>query len=104
MERHDAKTLDWAEVEVLGKRGLFSELRVNKDTVPEGYYMYEVRHSDEDWGEPCEIAEWIMVNFFGTLLMKEPLENLIYQKSLEKNYVFIDPEKDWICVSLEGEL
>ena len=104
MARYNAVELVWAEVEVLGKRGLFSELRVNKDTIPEGYYMYEARHSDEDWGEPCEIAEWIMVNFFGTLLMKEPLENLTYQNALEKNYVFIDSEKDWMYVSSEGEL
>lgn len=104
MARYDAVALDWAEVEVLGKRGLFVDLRVNRDTLPDGYYMYEVRHSDDDWGEPCEIADWIMVNFFGTLLMKEPLENLMEQDTLDKKYVYIDPEKDWKYISSEGVL
>ena len=89
MKRQNAKDVTWEKVDVLGKECLFVELRIDKDTVPEGYFMYEVRHSDEDWGEPCKIAPWIMVNFFGTLLTKEPFE-------LESNELYLDWKEDWV--------
>ena len=31
-------------------------------------YRYELRHGDEDWGEPRELARGLMVNFYGTVL------------------------------------
>ena len=74
MARLEANKVTWEKVEVFGKECLFSALRIDRKTVPEGYIMYEVRHSDEDWGEPVEIALGVLVNFFGTLLTKEALE------------------------------
>ena len=47
---------------------LFTCLRVDRDTVPQGMYMYEVRHDDDQQGEPVQIANWIMVNHWGTLI------------------------------------
>lgn len=64
----------WEKVEVQGKECLFNDSRIDRKTVPECYNMYEVRHSDDDWGEPIELALGVMVNFFGTLLTKEPFE------------------------------
>lgn len=72
MARLKANDVTWTKVEVMGKECLFSDLRIDRNSIPEGYLMYEVRHSDEDWGEPVEIALGILVNFFGTLLTKEP--------------------------------
>ena len=74
MSRVDAKETCWEKVEVLGREGLFTCLRVDRNTVPEGWYMYEVRHDDECRGEPVEIALWVMVNHWGTLLVKEPFD------------------------------
>lgn len=74
MSRFNAKNINWEKVEVQGKECLFSEMRIDRKTVPEGYTMYEVRHADEDWGEPVELALGIMINFFGTLLTTESFE------------------------------
>ena len=94
MSRVDAKETCWEKVEVLGREGLFTCLRVDRNTVPEGWYMYEVRHDDECQGEPVEIALWVMVNHWGTLLVKEPFD---LEKSQFANnaYLCIDPEEDW---------
>ena len=94
MSRVDAKETCWEKVEVLGREVLFTCLRVDRNTVPEGWYMYEVRHDDECQGEPVEIALWVMVNHWGTLLVKEPFD---LEKSQFANnaYLCIDPEEDW---------
>ena len=49
---YDAKKLTYQEVTILGKPALFTECRLDRTTVPEGVYRYELRHADEDWGEP----------------------------------------------------
>lgn len=86
--RYNAYEDLWEMVEVFGEIMLFKPYRIDRQTVPDGVHMYEVRHSDEDWGEPCEIANGILVNFFGTLLSRKPL-------SLEDTYLEINPEEDW---------
>ena len=94
MSRVDAKETCWEKVEVLGREGLFTCLRVDRNTVPEGWYMYEVRHDDECQGEPVEIALWVMVNHWGTLLVKEPFD--LEKSQLTNNaYLCIDQEEDW---------
>ena len=94
MARLNAREVLWEKVEVLGKEGLFVDLRVDRKTVPEGYHMYEVRHSDNDWGEPVEIGEWIMVNFFGTLLTKEPFE-LEKSTAVNNAYLWLENPEDF---------
>lgn len=44
--------------------------------VVDGFYLYEVRHDDDCQGNPVEVKRWIMVNFLGTLLLKEPIEEV----------------------------
>ena len=94
MARENAMNVTWEKVEVLGKEGLFTPLRVDKTTIPEGWYFYEVRHSDEDWCDPIEIALGILVNRFGTLIVKEPFE-LEPSPITDNAYLGIDPENDW---------
>lgn len=94
MARFNAKEITWEKVKVLDKEGLFTELRVDRSTVPEGWYMYEVRHDDNSWGDPVEIAKGILVNHFGTLLVKEPIELTPFPET-GNDYRYIDPETDW---------
>ncbi|MBQ9720716.1 MAG: hypothetical protein IJV64_08490 [Oscillospiraceae bacterium] len=74
MTKADARRERFEQVEVLGKNVLFTELRVDRDTVPEGLRCYELRHTDADWSEPCELARGIMVNFMGTILTSDPYQ------------------------------
>lgn len=94
MLRQNAMNETWEKVEVLGKECLFNDLRIDRSTVPEGYIMYEVRHSDEDWGEPCEIALGVLINFYGTLLTKEPFD-LEPNSNNTNSYLYIDWDTDW---------
>ena len=97
--RKNAKEIEWEKVEVLGKEGLFADYRVDRNTIPEGYFMYEIRHDDDCQGDPVQIAKWVIVNFWGTLLVKEPFE-LEPSPMTNNAYLNIDPEEDWSYTAL----
>ena len=46
---------------------------LDRDTVPEGKYQYEVAGDDDSGGDPARVKQGILVNFFGTLICSEPL-------------------------------
>ncbi|EOS69480.1 hypothetical protein C818_02261 [Lachnospiraceae bacterium MD308] len=74
--RYDAKELSYEKVEVFGEKAIFTDVRVERRSVPKGLYQYEVRHDDESFGYPVEIAKGILVNFYGTLLTKNRLHGV----------------------------
>jgi hypothetical protein len=94
MERLNMMSVAWEKVAVLGKVGFFTDWRIDRNSIPDGWYFYEVRHADNDWCEPVEVALGVLVNFWGTLITKEPLlpEEVA---SIDDAYVYIDSEKDW---------
>ena len=92
--RENAMTGIYEEVTVLGKSMLFTDLRIDRATVPKGLYMYEVRYDDDNCGDPVQIANWVMVNHLGTLVSREPLK-LVPSKAVNNAYLDIDPKKDW---------
>ena len=61
-------------IEIFGKTVLFTNMRVDRDTVPQDLYVYDVRHDDDCTGEICEIKPSVMVNHWGTIICKEPIE------------------------------
>ena len=71
---YDAQKVTYQEVTIFDRPALFTECRIDRTTVPEGVYRYELRHGDEDWGEPRELARGLMVNFYGTVLTREPFQ------------------------------
>ena len=58
----------------MGKPALFTECRLDRTTVPEGVYRYELRHADEDWGEIVTLSRSIVVNYYGSVLTREPFQ------------------------------
>lgn len=60
-------------VKVKGIECEFYDIRIDRDSVPKEKYFYEVRHDDEDWSYPCQVAEGILVNFYGTLIADQPM-------------------------------
>lgn len=94
MARMNAAEERFEEVTVLGLPMLFSDLRIDRESVPKGYFMYEVRHGDDDWGDPCQLATWIMVNHYGTLISAQPVK-LEKSPTINNSYRDIDPDKDW---------
>ena len=49
---YDARKVTYQEVTIFDRPALFTECRVDRATVPEGVYRYELGHGDEGWGEP----------------------------------------------------
>lgn len=41
----------YAEVELtdIGQKVLFFDGRINRKTIPYGFYVYDIRHNDYDW-------------------------------------------------------
>ncbi|MBR3936186.1 MAG: DUF3846 domain-containing protein [Oscillospiraceae bacterium] len=70
----DARQEIFENVTVLGKPMIFTNLRIDRNTVPKGMYAYDVRHDDDMQGEPCEIAPFILVNHWGTIISNTPLD------------------------------
>ena len=73
MGRCDYKTEQFPKVSVCGIICEFSDIRIDRSTVPEGKYQYEVAGDDNSGGDPARIRRGIMVNFFGTLICDQPL-------------------------------
>ena len=71
---YDAKKVTYQEVTILNRPALFTECRLDKSTVPEGLYRYELRHGDEDWGDPVSLSRNIIVNYCGAVLTREPFQ------------------------------
>ena len=91
---YNAMKEEFEDVTVLEHPMLFTNGRVNRKTVPDGLYLYEVRHDDDQQGEPVEIANWILVNHWGTLISDKPIR-LEPNAAGNNAYRLIDPENDW---------
>lgn len=95
----NAMEIDYEEIRLLNRTMLFTHGRINRSTLPKGIYAYDVRHDDEMQGYPCEIADRVLVNHWGTIVTNEPIR---LRKNVEGGYahLLVDSEKDW---SYEGE-
>ena len=94
MSRINVNEEKFENVTVFGQPMIFTCLRCDKATLPKGMYMYEVRHDDEGRGDPCEIADWIMVNHWGTVISNHPVK-MAEELPSGKRYRLIDSETDW---------
>ena len=70
----DVKNEEFQHMELFDKPALFTNSRIDRSTVPEGWYCYDFRGSDDDPGELCYIEESVIVNHAGSVLMPEKLE------------------------------
>ncbi|MBO5033749.1 MAG: hypothetical protein J6D08_18075 [Lachnospiraceae bacterium] len=73
MDSIDVQKEVLAEVEILGHKALFTELRVDKSTIPEGVFCYALRHGDDD-SYPATLENGVSVNYFGSVLLTEEIE------------------------------
>ena len=87
----DATKEHFVNVKVFGRNMIFNDMRLDPDTIPSDLYVYEVRDDDCN-GKPCEVCKYVMVNFLGTLISKEPISTPKWIRYL--NYYDWDPE-DW---------
>ena len=88
MVRYDTQKETYEEIEIFDTPALFSAGRIQKDSVPDGFYCYEIRHDDEGRGIPCELSAHILVNFWGTVISRVPL----IQENKCRRYI---EDEDW---------
>lgn len=55
------------------KPALFTDGRLDKTTLPTGAYCYDIRHSDGNAGKPCTLENQVRVDFYGSIITKEPI-------------------------------
>ena len=70
----NARTEEFQHIEVFDKFALFTNARIDRTTVPEGWYCYDFRGTGNDPGELRFIEECVVVNHSGSILMPEKLE------------------------------
>lgn len=58
-------------VEIDGKEVLFTNGRLDRTTVPEGLFCYDIRESEGFSGEPVTLEPYVTVNHWGTVLSKD---------------------------------
>jgi len=47
--------------------------RIRQDARKDGLYYYDIRHSDDDWGDPATVEPCVVVNHFGTMVTTKPI-------------------------------
>lgn len=61
------------EVDIKGHYGLFTDLLVDRSTIPEGVNCYELRYGDDD-SYPADLELNVRVNYFGTVLLADKMD------------------------------
>lgn len=90
----DANTEEFEGFEIFGRAALFTNARINRDTLPKGVYAYDLRHGDSG-ARPCTVENRVIVNHFGTVLLNSPiaLSKDGYRKVRSKDYNFTGDAK-----------
>ena len=70
----DVRTEKYQHFELFDKPALFTNARIDRSTVPNGWYCYDFRGTDDDPGELRYIEESVVVNHAGSVLMPEKLD------------------------------
>lgn len=80
--------------------GILIDERMQCDDVPAGWQVYDLRHTDDDWGEPATIEPAVMVNFMGRFLTQE---KLTFPAAPNDFYEVIDYSyEDWETIAYEA--
>lgn len=74
MKPINANEADYERFEILGHDALFTCLRIDRKMLPEGFHAYDIRDSDDCDGTPSEVKKFVMVNHWGTVVTREPIE------------------------------
>jgi hypothetical protein len=81
---------------------VYYDQTVTAEEAPAAYpYVYSIRHDEDDWTRPIAIEPFVLVNFFGTVCMKTPIDfNLAGFIEIEQ----FEPEDQLVRFSLSGNL
>lgn len=69
----NAHEITYEKFSIFEKDALFTNARIDRETVPDGLYAYDLRDACD--GNICELKTHVCVNHWGTILVREPFEN-----------------------------
>lgn len=61
-------------IEVFGKRALYTEQPIVREEVPEGWYCYDLRGTDQKPNQPVKLTDTALIYHTGTVLSPQPLK------------------------------
>ena len=67
--RYDAMELEYEPCSIFGHDALFTDVRIDRHSVPKGMYAYDVRHDDA--GEPCMLEHSVHAHFYGSVILNQ---------------------------------
>ena len=70
----DAAKEIYEHIELFGKPALFSNFRIDKGTVPQELYCYDLRGSDNDPGIPISLERTVAINHAGCIIIAENID------------------------------
>lgn len=88
----DATKETYMLTEIDNRIVFFTNMRLDRDTVPDGLFCYDVRDSDNLNGSFVEIKPYVMVNHWGTILSHEPFPLDEYGSYFPKDWSYLDTE------------
>ena len=68
----DARKERFERALIDGREVLFTNLRIDRSTVPETLLCYDIRETDGFSGVAASVERYVLVNHWGTILSKEP--------------------------------
>lgn len=69
----NAREERYEHVKLFGNPALFTNSRIDRDTVPKGFSCYDLRGSDRDPGKTVTVENKVAVNHAGAILTPEPV-------------------------------
>lgn len=66
------ETADYEKMDILGVEGVFTSIRIDENSLPEGFYKYSLREGGDEF--IGEISKNIMVNHAGDFITKEQID------------------------------
>lgn len=100
----DANEETFELVEIDGREVLFTNGRLDRTTVPEGLFCYDIRESEGFSSEPVSLEPYVTVNHWGTVLSKEeftlndggfyPIDDFNYMGEALSIEEFTSPQND----------
>ena len=66
---------------------LFTFNRIDPTTIPDGLYVYDIRHDDDSLGDPVTIEAKVLVNRYGSVITTKPIQCI--EDNSDRGYVDI---------------
>lgn len=70
--KDNAFAQEYEDIELFGKPALFTDCRIDHDSVPDGFFVYDLRSGDD--GDPVTVEPFVHLNHAGTVITAEALD------------------------------